>query len=193
MAAAYTSSCTLAQSTPGSPRPPAPAADPKPMAAFQGQPLTHEAAEGIKRGWLSDGAKQWSWLVASGKNPAYDYFPCQHQLYYSKGSAFWWGAKRADLRYPRGAGGGARALEQCPGLERVGVLCRRENPAGASPWHAPAPCHACPRPICVPGTSPCSRSSRCRGRRCGAGAATGCVVGASPARSTTGKGGARAS
>jgi hypothetical protein len=47
------------------------------MATFQGAPLTHEAAEGIKRGWLGGpvpaGAqqRQWSWLVAAGKNPAY--------------------------------------------------------------------------------------------------------------------------
>ncbi|GBF99961.1 hypothetical protein Rsub_12654, partial [Raphidocelis subcapitata] len=70
--------------------------NPAPMATFQGAPLTHEAAEGIKRGWLGGptpaGAegRQWSWLVAAGKNPAYDYFPCQHQLYYPKGSAFWY-------------------------------------------------------------------------------------------------------
>lgn len=70
--------------------------DPSPMTSFQGRPLTHEAAEGIKRGWLGGptpgGAKkEWSWLVAGGKNPAYDAFPCQHQLYYpGKGSAFWY-------------------------------------------------------------------------------------------------------
>lgn len=53
-------------------------ADPKPMAAFQGQPLTFEAADAIKRGWLSGQTlsgttKPWSWLVASGKNPAFDW------------------------------------------------------------------------------------------------------------------------
>jgi len=47
--------------------------DPAPMTTFQGAPLTHEAAEGIKRGWLGGpiaaGAqdKKWSWLVAAGK------------------------------------------------------------------------------------------------------------------------------
>ena len=46
------------------------------MTTFQGKPLTHEAAEGIKEGWLGGptprGApkRQWSWLVAAGKNPA---------------------------------------------------------------------------------------------------------------------------
>ncbi|KAI8465280.1 MAG: hypothetical protein J3K34DRAFT_437601 [Monoraphidium minutum] len=69
--------------------------DPAPMASFQGRPLTHEAAEAIKAGWLGGptpgGArKDWSWLVAAGKNPAYDFFPCQHQLYYPKGKAFWY-------------------------------------------------------------------------------------------------------
>jgi hypothetical protein len=81
------------------------------MATFQGAPLTFEAADAIKKGWLAppdisrgtgSGAKPaassvispeqqkgWSWLVAGGKNAAFDFFPCQHQLYYSKGSAFW--------------------------------------------------------------------------------------------------------
>jgi hypothetical protein len=54
------------------------------MTSFQGAPLTFEAAEAIKEGWLGGptpgGArKPWSWLVAAGKNPAYDFFPCQHQ------------------------------------------------------------------------------------------------------------------
>jgi hypothetical protein len=46
------------------------------MASFRGQPMSHEAAEGIKAGWLGgptpEGApkKAWSWLVAAGKNPA---------------------------------------------------------------------------------------------------------------------------
>ncbi|EFJ44124.1 hypothetical protein VOLCADRAFT_95570 [Volvox carteri f. nagariensis] len=70
--------------------------DPAPMASFRGAPLTHGSAEELFFGWLDEprqGApassllgdrkgKPYSWLVAAGKNPAYDYFPCQHQLYY---------------------------------------------------------------------------------------------------------------
>ena len=50
------------------------------MPTFQGSPLTHEAAEKVLRGWL--GELPSSWLVAAGKNPAYDFFPCQHQLFF---------------------------------------------------------------------------------------------------------------
>ncbi|KAF8063768.1 hypothetical protein HT031_003625 [Scenedesmus sp. PABB004] len=76
--------------------------DPAPMGSFRGAPLTHEAAEALFIGWreagpqLPPGAgagalKPWSWLVAAGKNPAYDYFPCQHQLYsYGKGKGQMW-------------------------------------------------------------------------------------------------------
>jgi hypothetical protein len=61
---------------------PTPPPDPAPMPSFRGQPMTHEAAEGIKAGWLAapaaggapapggSGDKAWSWLVAAGKNPA---------------------------------------------------------------------------------------------------------------------------
>ncbi|GLI62480.1 hypothetical protein VaNZ11_005111 [Volvox africanus] len=70
--------------------------DPAPMPSFRGVPLTHGTAEELFFGWLDEpgqGAprsivlgdrtgKPYSWLVAAGKNPAYDYFPCQHQLYY---------------------------------------------------------------------------------------------------------------
>ncbi|GLC46027.1 Vitamin D3 receptor [Pleodorina starrii] len=70
--------------------------DPPPMATFRGEPLTHGTAEELFFGWLDEpgqgaprsavlgdrAGKPYSWLVAAGKNPAYDYFPCQHQLYY---------------------------------------------------------------------------------------------------------------
>jgi VDE lipocalin domain len=89
--------------------------NPAPMTSFQGEALTHELAEGLFVGWL-DGAKTaisrenlggvsssgnsdktphldpFSWRVFAGKNPAYDYFPCQFQLFYpgkAKGS-FWY-------------------------------------------------------------------------------------------------------
>ncbi|KAG2484866.1 hypothetical protein HYH03_016352 [Edaphochlamys debaryana] len=79
--------------------------DPAPMPSFRGTPLTHEAAEDLLIGWLDQpgqgapaGAllgerkgKVLSWLVAGGKNPAYDYFPCQHQLFYrGKGKNTMW-------------------------------------------------------------------------------------------------------
>ncbi|KAG2437394.1 hypothetical protein HXX76_006046 [Chlamydomonas incerta] len=79
--------------------------DPAPMTSFRGAALTHEAAEDLFIGWLDQprqGApagqhlgqrpgKRYSWLVAAGKNPAYDYFPCQHQLYYrGKGRGQMW-------------------------------------------------------------------------------------------------------
>ncbi|KAG2453105.1 hypothetical protein HYH02_002436 [Chlamydomonas schloesseri] len=79
--------------------------DPAPMNSFRGAALTHEAAEDLFIGWLDQpqqGApagqhlgqrpgKRYSWLVAAGKNPAYDYFPCQHQLYYrGKGRGQMW-------------------------------------------------------------------------------------------------------
>ena len=53
-------------------------------------PLSWEAAEEILRGWL--GPEDYSWMVAAGVNPAYDYFPAQHQIFYNgkaKGS-FWY-------------------------------------------------------------------------------------------------------
>lgn len=76
--------------------------NPAPLTTFQGSPLTHEVAEGLFVGWLK-GAKAElktrptdlipsSWRVFAGKNPAYDYFPCQFQLFYpgkAKGS-FWY-------------------------------------------------------------------------------------------------------
>lgn len=50
------------------------------MTHFRGQPLTHEVAEDQFIGSL--GGRNYSWLIAAGKNPAYDYFPCQHQIFY---------------------------------------------------------------------------------------------------------------
>lgn len=74
--------------------------NPAPMASWRGQPLTHVAAESLFIGWKQQGpqmpagdtaTKPWSWLVAAGKNPAYDFFPCQHQLYsYGKGKGQMW-------------------------------------------------------------------------------------------------------
>ncbi len=50
--------------------------DPSPMAAFRGEPMSHELAEEISYGHL--GSKAWSWKVIAGVNPAYDFFPSQH-------------------------------------------------------------------------------------------------------------------
>ena len=80
------------------------------MASFRGQPLTHEMAVDMLCGWLSPPPSSglpprqapadiplpspelpFSWLVAAGKNPAYDYFPSQHQLFYrGRGSGVVW-------------------------------------------------------------------------------------------------------
>lgn len=84
--------------------------DPRPITMFRGQPLTHETAEHILEGWLDtpgegrnnalirreemDGVAVpgWSWKVVCGQNPAYDYFSCQHQIFYREEgkSAFWY-------------------------------------------------------------------------------------------------------
>ncbi|KAI3451065.1 hypothetical protein Pfo_007730 [Paulownia fortunei] len=61
-----------------------------PMVQFRGEDLDHETAEDLFVGWL--GSLDWSWRVVAGQNPAYDQFPCQHQLFYrgkAKGS-FWY-------------------------------------------------------------------------------------------------------
>lgn len=55
------------------------------MSSWRGQPLTQEVAESLFIGWkeaglqMPDGAvtKRYSWLIAGGKNAAYDHFPCQ--------------------------------------------------------------------------------------------------------------------
>jgi hypothetical protein len=70
-----------------------------PMPAFRGAPLTHEVAESLLIGWLDtaagslvapDARLAWSWKVVAGANPAYDFFPAQHQIFYrGKGKSFW--------------------------------------------------------------------------------------------------------
>uniref|UniRef100_A0A061SC93 Violaxanthin de-chloroplastic n=1 Tax=Tetraselmis sp. GSL018 TaxID=582737 RepID=A0A061SC93_9CHLO len=60
------------------------------MTHFRGKPLTWEVAEQLFIGWL--GNQPSSWRVVAGKNPAYDYFPCQYQLFYpgkAKGSMWY--------------------------------------------------------------------------------------------------------
>jgi hypothetical protein len=66
--------------------------------------MTHEAAEDLFIGWYGSppanqpppplasaitptlpATRPVSWLVAGGKNPAYDYFPCQHQVRWGLG------------------------------------------------------------------------------------------------------------
>ena len=65
--------------------------NPEPRTTFKNQPLTYEIAEDIFIGHLNtkssikrnnDDIKSWSWKVVCGQNPAYDYFSCQHQLFY---------------------------------------------------------------------------------------------------------------
>ena len=62
-------------------------------------------------GGATQKTKPWSWLVAAGKNPAYDFFPCQHQLYYrGRGSGLFWyepvfKAITLDGQEVRGGGG----------------------------------------------------------------------------------------
>jgi len=85
------------------------------MTEFRGSAMTYEMAEDLFIGWLGttvtgpaplipdDGngggdttmrnkGELFSWKVFGGKNPAYDYFPCQFQLFYrgrARGS-FWY-------------------------------------------------------------------------------------------------------
>lgn len=75
-----------------------------PMRKFRGEALTHETAESLLVGWLDvhdnslvtgvDNARTpWSWQVVAGQNPAFDYFPCQNQIFYRAtkgGRAFWY-------------------------------------------------------------------------------------------------------
>jgi hypothetical protein len=60
---------------------------------WRGAPLTAAAANAILVGHLNHpasaladpapGAREaWSWKVVCGANPAYDAFPCQHQVFY---------------------------------------------------------------------------------------------------------------
>lgn len=66
--------------------------DPPPLAAFRGELLSHDAAEDIFLGHLSSSLQQpFSWRVVCGKNPAYDFFPCQYQLFFrGKGGVMWY-------------------------------------------------------------------------------------------------------
>lgn len=70
------------------------------------EPLTHHTAEQLLIGWLAPanhttqtlldggaGDLEMSWKVVCGQNPAYDYFPCQNQIFYRGGKAgksFWY-------------------------------------------------------------------------------------------------------
>jgi hypothetical protein len=78
--------------------------DPQPMTMFRNMPLTHELAEQIFIGHLRPREGQvnglcpkdnekWSWKVVCGQNPAYDYFSCQHQIFYydaQRSSSMWY-------------------------------------------------------------------------------------------------------
>lgn len=81
--------------------------DPSPLQFYRGLPLTHETAEEIFIGHLkpqsgdhrplihdnssdSDLYRDWSWKVVAGKNAAYDFFNCQHQIFYRQKSYFWY-------------------------------------------------------------------------------------------------------
>ncbi|CAM9501428.1 unnamed protein product [Hapterophycus canaliculatus] len=54
--------------------------DPAAQAEFRGEALTHETAQDLFMGWL--GKEEFSWKVVCGQNPAYDFFPSQHQIFY---------------------------------------------------------------------------------------------------------------
>ncbi|CAM9244824.1 unnamed protein product [Phaeothamnion confervicola] len=63
--------------------------DPPPLVAFRGRPLTFAAAEDLFIGWL--GPLQSSWKVVCGQNPAYDYFPSQHMIFFrGRGRGTFW-------------------------------------------------------------------------------------------------------
>ncbi len=70
-----------------------------PLATWRGSPLDERAAAAILYGHLdipsADGMSQrspWSWKVVVGANPAYDAFPCQHQIFYpgKAASSYWY-------------------------------------------------------------------------------------------------------
>lgn len=74
--------------------------EPKPMAEFRGQKMTNALAQDLFVGWLDDAQSSldlserevFSWRVFAGKNAAYDYFPCQFQLFYpgKAKNSFWY-------------------------------------------------------------------------------------------------------
>merc|ERR1719486_971571 len=60
-----------------------------PLSTWRGEPLDDNGAARIFYGHLNipeaDGASDrlpWSWKIVCGANPAYDAFPCQHQIFY---------------------------------------------------------------------------------------------------------------
>lgn len=63
--------------------------DPTPLARFRGEAVTQESAQDIFMGWL--GKEAFSWKVVCGQNPAYDFFPSQHQIFYrGRGPGVMW-------------------------------------------------------------------------------------------------------
>ena len=73
---------------------------PEPLRYFRGQPLSNALARDMLVGWLANTGsslvesedEQFSWRVFAGKNAAYDYFPCQYQLFYpgKARNSFWY-------------------------------------------------------------------------------------------------------
>lgn len=66
--------------------------NPDPLPDYKGQMMTHELAEDLLRGWLDPPNSLFSWKIFSGKNPAYDYFPNQYQIFYNgkAKNTFWY-------------------------------------------------------------------------------------------------------
>ena len=74
--------------------------EPRVMKEFRGQPMTSTLAKQLFTGWLGDASnslplpqeESFSWRVFAGKNAAYDYFPCQMQLFYpgKAKNSFWY-------------------------------------------------------------------------------------------------------
>ena len=93
--------------------------NPTPMTTFQGSALTHDTADALFVGWLEGGGRgggggpsaiahpstststststsnqlyPYSWRIFAGKNPAFDFFPCQYQLFYpgKAKNSFWY-------------------------------------------------------------------------------------------------------
>jgi hypothetical protein len=79
-------------------------------------------------------------LVAAGKNPAYDFFPCQHQVFYrGKGRGVMWYEPifkvRARHRGRGGAGPGRTATRRSPGSSAAAGASEPRRIA-VLPWHA---------------------------------------------------------
>lgn len=72
--------------------------NPAPIDIFRGEVVTFDTADNIFIGHLTPRPGEttfldktqtgldWSWKVVCGQNPAYDYFSCQHQIYYRAAS-----------------------------------------------------------------------------------------------------------